>query len=60
MTHVRRGSRRVSHVDASGRVQTVDRLTSPHLYDLIVEFDKITGAQVVFNTTYNVNGEAIV
>jgi carbamoyltransferase len=50
----------VTHADGSGRVQTVDRATSPHFYDLIVEFEKITGVPVLLNTSFNVNGEPIV
>lgn len=50
----------VTLVDGLGRVQTVDRVTSPHLYDLIVECDKTTGAPVVLNTLININGEPIV
>ena len=50
----------VTHADGSGRVQTVDRATSPHFYDLIAEFEKITGVPVVLNTSFNVNGEPIV
>lgn len=50
----------VTHADGSGRVQTVERATSPHFYDLIVEFDKLTGVPVVLNTSFNINGEPIV
>ena len=50
----------VTHADGSGRVQTVDRVTSPHFYDLIVEFEKITGVPIVLNTSFNINGEPIV
>ncbi len=50
----------VTHADGSGRVQTVDRATSPHFYDLIVEFEKITGVPVLLNTSFNVNDEPIV
>jgi carbamoyltransferase len=50
----------VTHADGSGRVQTVDRTTSPHFYDLIAEFEKITGIPVLLNTSFNVNGEPIV
>lgn len=50
----------VTHSDGSGRVQTVTRETSPHFYDLIQAFEKITDVPVLLNTSFNVNGEPIV
>ena len=50
----------VTHVDGSGRVQTVSRDVSPHFYRIIEEFDALTGIPVVLNTSFNLNGEPIV
>jgi carbamoyltransferase len=50
----------VTHIDYSARVQTVTRDVSPDYYDLIREFEKITGCPVVVNTSFNVRGEPIV
>jgi carbamoyltransferase len=50
----------VTHIDYSARVQTVSRETNPNYYDLIAEFDRITGCPVVVNTSFNVRGEPIV
>ena len=50
----------ITHIDYSARVQTVDRDVSPDYYDLIREFDKLTGCPVVINTSFNVRGEPIV
>jgi len=50
----------VTHVDGSARVQTVDRETNALFYDLIAEFDRLTGVPVVINTSFNVRGEPIV
>jgi carbamoyltransferase len=50
----------VTHVDYSARVQTVRRETSPDYYDLIAEFEKLTGCAVLVNTSFNVRGEPIV
>lgn len=50
----------VTHIDYSARVQTVSRETNPDYYDLIREFDKLTGCPVVVNTSFNVRGEPIV
>ncbi len=60
---VREGKRvipSVTHVDHSARVQTVTRAESPLYYDLIAEFEKLTGVPVVINTSFNVRGEPIV
>jgi carbamoyltransferase len=45
----------VTHVDGSGRLQTVTRELNPRYYDLISEFDKLTGVPVVLNTSFNEN-----
>ena len=50
----------ITHIDYSARVQTVSRDVSPDYYDLIKEFDKLTGCPVVVNTSFNVRGEPIV
>jgi len=50
----------VTHVDYSARVQTVSRDTNPDYYDLIREFERLTGCGVVVNTSFNVRGEPIV
>ena len=50
----------VTHVDGSARIQTVSRDTNPLFYDLIGEFDKLTGVPVIINTSFNVRGEPIV
>ncbi len=50
----------VTHVDGSGRLQTVSRKTNERYYKLISEFEKITGTPVVLNTSFNLKGEAIV
>ena len=50
----------VTHVDGTGRLQTVNQKSNPLYYDLINEFYKITGVPVVINTSMNVMGEPIV
>jgi carbamoyltransferase len=50
----------VTHIDYSARVQTVSRETSPDYYDLIKEFEALTGCAVLVNTSFNVRGEPIV
>ncbi len=50
----------VTHVDGTGRLQTVNRQDNPRYYDLLSEFHKITGVPVVLNTSFNIKGEPIV
>lgn len=50
----------VVHVDNTARLQTVTKEEAPEVYNLIVEFGKITGVSVVLNTSFNIKGEPIV
>jgi carbamoyltransferase len=50
----------VVHVDGSGRLQTVDRDSSPRYHALISAFEELTGVPIVLNTSYNLNGEPVV
>ena len=50
----------VTHVDGTGRLQTVSKNTNLLYYDLINEFYKITDVPVIINTSMNVMGEPIV
>ena len=50
----------VTHVDGSGRIQTVTRDSNPRFYGLIREFEKLSGIPVVLNTSFNLNGEPVV
>jgi carbamoyltransferase len=63
VAQVREGRRTipaVTHVDNSARLQTVTRAEAPLYYDLIREFERITGVPVIINTSFNVRGEPIV
>ena len=45
----------VTHVDGSGRLQTVHRQTNPRYYRLIEAFRDLTGVPMVLNTSFNEN-----
>ena len=45
----------VTHIDGSGRLQTVDRNISPRYYALIEAFRKKTGVPLLLNTSFNEN-----
>jgi carbamoyltransferase len=45
----------VTHVDGSGRLQTVTREVNARYYQLISDFDALTGVPIVLNTSFNEN-----
>lgn len=50
----------ITHVDYSARIQTVSKKTAPLYYEIIQEFDRLTGCPVIINTSFNIRGEPIV
>ena len=50
----------VTHVDGTGRLQTVVREGNSRYHDLIARFGEATGVPVVLNTSFNLRGEPIV
>jgi len=45
----------VTHVDGSGRLQTVSRAVNERYYQLISDFNELTGVPIVLNTSFNEN-----
>jgi len=50
----------VTHVDGSGRLQTIRRKQNPLYYDTIKEFGSLSGIPILINTSFNIRGEPIV
>jgi len=50
----------VTHIDGTARVQTVSKKVNPKFWNLIKEFENITGIPLVINTSFNLKGEPIV
>ena len=50
----------VTHIDGSGRLQTVRKGQNPLYYKLIKEFGKLSGIPIVVNTSFNIRSEPIV
>src|SRR3989338_4258863 len=50
----------VTHVDGSGRLQTIRKEQNPAYYGLIKEFEKLSGVPILINTSFNKRGEPIV
>jgi carbamoyltransferase len=45
----------VTHIDGSGRLQTVSREQNELYYQLISDFHKLSGVPLVLNTSFNEN-----
>lgn len=50
----------VTHIDGSGRVQTVNKEANPNFYALLKAYEKLSGIPVLINTSFNLRGEPIV
>jgi carbamoyltransferase len=50
----------ITHVDGTGRLQTVHKKFNPKYYRLIETFGQATGVPIVLNTSFNLKGEPIV
>jgi hypothetical protein len=50
----------VTHVDGSGRLQTVRKEQNPLYYKLIKRFGELSGIPILINTSFNIRGEPIV
>lgn len=50
----------IIHVDGTCRIQTVSKEENLHYYNLIDEFNKITGVPILFNTSLNLGGDPLV
>ena len=50
----------ITHIDGSSRIQTVRKDQNPRYYELIKEFEKLSGYSIVLNTSFNDAGEPIV
>src|SRR3989344_3377199 len=50
----------VTHVDGTGRLQTVRRKQNPRYYDMIKAFGELSGYPILINASFNIRGEPIV
>ena len=50
----------VTHVDGSGRLQTIRKEQNPLYYGVIKEFGKLSKVPILINTSFNIRGEPIV
>ena len=45
----------ITHVDGSGRLQTVSQRSNPRYWNLIKAFERVTGVPMLLNTSFNEN-----
>ncbi len=50
----------VSHIDGTGRLQTVKKEWNPRFYSLLDSFYQLTGIPVLLNTSFNVMGKPLI
>lgn len=50
----------ITHVDGTCRIQTVSEEQNSCFYNLIKEFEAITGVPILFNTSFNLAGQPLV
>jgi carbamoyltransferase len=49
----------ITHIDGTGRVQTVTEEQNPLIYQILTKFKEISGVGVLVNTSFNVDGKPI-
>jgi len=50
----------VTHVDGSGRLQTIQKKNNSLYWNIIREFGRLSGVPILVNTSFNIRGEPIV
>jgi len=50
----------ITHKDGTSRIQTLTKEDNPHFYELIEEFNKLTGVPILLNTSFNLAGDSLV
>jgi carbamoyltransferase len=45
----------ITHIDGTGRLQSIERETNPLYFDLIEAFGRLSGIPIVLNTSFNEN-----
>jgi carbamoyltransferase len=49
----------ITHVDGTSRLQTINYNQNPYVYELLKEFEKLSGMPILINTSFNIKGKPI-
>ncbi|MAE67432.1 MAG: carbamoyl transferase [Phycisphaeraceae bacterium] len=60
LEHQREKVPAITHVDGTGRVQSINKEHNPRYHRLVEHFEALTGVPMILNTSFNIRGEPIV
>lgn len=49
----------ITHIDGTSRLQTINYNQNPYVYELLREFEKLSGVPILINTSFNIKGKPI-
>lgn len=49
----------ITHIDGTSRLQTINRKQNEYIYDILKEFEKLSGYPILVNTSFNIRGKPI-
>lgn len=49
----------ITHIDGTSRLQTINYNQNPYVYELLREFEKLSGIPILINTSFNIKGKPI-
>jgi len=49
----------ITHIDGSSRLQTINKNQNSYLYEILKQFEKLSGFPILVNTSFNVKGKSI-
>jgi carbamoyltransferase len=49
----------ITHIDGTSRLQTINYNQNPYVYELLKEFEKLSGVPILINTSFNIKGKPI-
>jgi len=49
----------ITHIDGTSRLQTINRNQNDFIYNILLEFEKLSGYPILVNTSFNIRGKPI-
>lgn len=50
----------ITHIDGTARLQTITKNQNEYIYNILTDFEKISGLGVLLNTSFNINGRPLI